>query len=214
MRRTTIMAAALALPILVTGCSTGGGDDDAQSTTRPSVSTSSSSSDSGDSDHDSDDGDGDHADGDLVAWAGQMCDAVRPMVEQTESLAPPTDFSDPSSFLEQYQSMIGDLGDAFDDARDAIAALDPPPVDNGAEIKQDMLTILDQASSIYERLEGTFATLDPNDPSSFASIGSELQELLPDLEDAARDLDGAFGDDTLKDAVAAAPQCEGMDLGR
>jgi hypothetical protein len=204
MRRSPILAAALALPLLMAGCSTGG-DDDGSSTADPSASAPQGESD--------EPGSGD-ADGDLTAWAGQMCDAVRPMTEATESLAPPTDFSDPSSFLEQYQSMIGDLGEAFAESRDAVAALDPPPVDNGAEIKEDILAILDQASDLYDRLEGGFATLDPDDPSSLASIGPELQELLPALEDAARDLDEAFDNDAMRDAVAAAPQCEGMDLVR
>jgi hypothetical protein len=204
----SIVTAALSLSILAAGCSTGGDDG---STPAPSGTAMSASAEPGSSDDSSGD---DSADGDLTAWAGQMCDAVRPMVERTQEFAPPTDFSDPSSFLDQYRSMIDDLGDAFADAKNAVEDLDAPPIENGPQIKQDMLTVLDQASSLYQRLGDSFASLDPNDPSSLASIGPELQELLPEIEDAARELDQAFDSDAMKDAVAAAPQCDGLDLGQ
>lgn len=135
------------------------------------------------------------------------------MVEKTQELAAPTNPSDPTDFLTQYQALLADLGPAFSAARDAVAGLDAPPIDNGDELKSQMLTLLDKSSTAFNSIADEIAQLDPADPNALQSLGSAIAGLAPDLKSSSDALNTAFSDPDMKDAFNEAPQCEGLDMG-
>jgi hypothetical protein len=206
MHRTKIVIVALAAAGLVlTGCSSGTDDS-----TTPEASSDSSSAPQDSAS--ADDGGGEASD-DLVAWAAQLCGAIRPLEEEFTGLEgfQPT-ATDPEAMIDQMREMFSGLGPVFDGAHDAVEDAGAPPVDGGDEIYDNMLTVLSTTGDAFDQIDEQLADVDPSDPAAlealtpiFAGIGEKLQQ-------SGEELDAAFARPDMKAAFAAAPECEGLDM--
>ena len=213
--RAVAIAGAVGLAALTAGCSSGDDDSTAPSSSATSAGPASTASSTSDpSSPSTSDSGGGSASGDLVSWAGDFCGAVRPMVEQLQGFtAAPSDASDPAALVAQYQALMAAVGPAMADASDAIDGLDAPPIDDGENIKSQMVTLLDESAAAFDKIATQIAALDPNDPNAFASFGSAMSAIEPDLDKSSEALDKAFDDANMQDAFDQAPECAGLDMG-
>jgi hypothetical protein len=195
--------------LLLAGCSSGSGDD----TTTPSASRDSSSTPEDSSSPESSDGGGE-ASGDLVAWAGDLCGAIRPLEEKFDGFSSfaPTDPADPAAVIDQLRATFSGIGPVFDDAHDAVDDAGPPPVDGGDETYNNMLTVLSTAADAFDQIDQQLADIDPTDPAALESLTPIFTGIGEQLQDAGDQLDQAFGTAEMKDAFAASPDCEGLNM--
>lgn len=197
--------------LLLAGC---GGDDDG---TTPQASTSSSDpapDDSASEDESEDDGDGEASD-DLVAWAGELCGAVAPLQDEAlgEGLGTPSEIpTDPADIVAQLQQQFSQIGPVFAEARDAVEAAGPPPVDDGDAIYDNMLNVLGTAADAFAEIDDELAALDPSDPDALDSLEPFFTQLEEQMGSAGDELDAAFSSPEMEAAFEQAPECEGMDM--
>jgi hypothetical protein len=201
----TLMAAGLVLA----GCSS-----DDPDTTNPDTSTGTSTEpDDSPSEDASDDGDGE-ASGDLVAWAGELCGAVGPMQDEITALGEgmATITPDPDDPLAGMTEAFAQLGPVFVNAADAIEGIGPPPIENGDEAFDALISSLRGAGDVYAGIEEQLAGLDPADPEFQAKVQEIFAEVGAGLEESTQVLSDVFESPEMEAAFDEAPTCEGLDM--
>lgn len=214
MHRTKIVMSSMAAAGLVlAGCSTG---DDGDTTTTPQASQGSegaASSAPAETSSDAAGGEDTEASGDLVAWAGDFCNAVAPLEEEFDGLNDAT--PDPSSTDDPFAGMaetFAQLGPAFAAAADAIEGVGAPPIDGGEEAFDAMVTTLNGAGDLYAGIEEQLAGLDPADPNYQSEIQAILAEVSTELEDSTLVIEEVFDRPEVTAAFEQAPECDGLDI--
>jgi hypothetical protein len=137
--------------------------------------------------------DGDETD----EWARNVCEQLQPQVERIEAAnAAITEASEgnrsPEEVQEADSTAFQDVSDAYAALADAVDQAGDPPVDNGAELRENAVGALRGLSDSYAELKQSIDELDTSDQGEFAEglrgIADQLQELGQSGDEALSEL--------------------------
>ncbi|WP_431783910.1 small secreted protein [Streptomyces chumphonensis] len=129
---------------------------------------------------------GDDTDAETRAWAEKVCGEVEPQVEKiqnaNETIAEASEADASSAEVQEADSAaFQQLSEAYGSLADAIDEAGDPPVEDGAELRENAVGELDDISTAYADLKKRIDGLDTEDQSAFADglagIAEELQQL-------------------------------------
>ncbi|TDC79399.1 small secreted protein [Streptomyces hainanensis] len=130
-------------------------------------------------------------------WAKNVCDEVQPQVSQIQAAnAAITDASAgdraPADVQAADSAAFQDISAAYASLADAVDAAGDPPVDEGAQLRQDAVSELRAISESYAALQETVDGLDTSDQAAFADglqgVAGQLQELGQSGDEALNEL--------------------------
>ncbi|WP_226961807.1 MULTISPECIES: small secreted protein [Streptomyces] len=129
-------------------------------------------------------------------WAQSVCDQVRPQAEAIQRANTAiAEASEGDLSAEEVQEAdaqaFQDISDAYGSFADAVDSAGDPPVDDGAQLREDAVTELRGISEAYGQLRETMDGLDTSDQGAFAE---GLQEIAGQLREL-----GERGDEALNE---------------
>ncbi|WP_063784312.1 hypothetical protein [Streptomyces sp. SBT349] len=129
-------------------------------------------------------------------WAGQVCDQLQPQVEKIQgayaAIAEVSEGNrDPQEVQEVDATAYQDISDAYSSLAEAVEQAGDPPVDNGAQVREDAVSALNGLSRSFAGLKEDVEGLNTEDQAEFAD---GLSEILPRLEEL-----GQSGNDALNE---------------
>ncbi|WP_059010593.1 hypothetical protein [Streptomyces specialis] len=134
---------------------------------------------------------------DTDEWARNVCEQLQPQVERIEAAnAAITEASEgnrsPEEVQEADSTAFQDVSDAYAALADAVDQAGDPPVDNGAELRENAVGALRGLSDSYAELKQDIDGLDTSDQGEFAEglrgIADQLQELGQSGDEALSEL--------------------------
>ncbi|SFC61000.1 small secreted protein [Streptomyces aidingensis] len=147
------------------------------------------------------------------AWAQTFCDLRQPQAEKIaaahQSIADVSEREDatPEEVKEVDVTAYQNLSEAYAALADALGEAGDPPVDDGAQLREDAQGELNALSQAYGELQSTAEELDTSDRARFAE---GLRELAGKVEELTRSGDEALSElqsGELGEALAAQPSC-------
>ncbi|MDT0266909.1 small secreted protein [Streptomyces sp. DSM 44915] len=146
-------------------------------------------------------------------WAQNVCDQVQPQVariqEANTAIAEASDGSHSPEEVQQADSdAFGNISEAYGALADAVDSAGDPPVDDGAQLREDAVTELRGISDSYGQLRETMDGLDTSDQGAFAE---GLQEIAGHLEELGQSGDEALNElqsSELGEAMARQDGCQ------
>ncbi|WP_243740812.1 small secreted protein [Streptomyces sp. 8K308] len=157
---------------------------------------------------------GDDSQAQTDEWAKNVCDQVQPQVAQIQAAnAAITDASagdrSPAEVQEADSAAFQDISEAYASLADAVEAAGDPPVDDGAQLREDAVSELRAISDSYAELQQTVEGLDTSDQAAFAEglqgVAGQLQELGQSGDAALNELQSG----ELGEAMARQEGCQG-----
>ncbi|WP_165985148.1 small secreted protein [Streptomyces sp. YIM 98790] len=148
------------------------------------------------------------------AWARTFCDLRQPQAEKIaaahRSIAEVSEREDatPEEVKEVDVQAYQDLSEAYAALSDALGEAGDPPVEDGAQLREDAQGELQALSDAYEGLQSVAEELDTSDRAKFAE---GLRELAGKVEELTRSGDAALSElqsGRLGEALAAQPSCQ------
>lgn len=148
-------------------------------------------------------------------WAEQVCDEVGPQAERmraanesitevSESDAPPEEVQ------EAYAAAYQELSDANAALASAVDDAGDPPVDDGAELREEAVAQLTQQSEAYAEVRETVDGLDTSDRGAFANGLRELVSgQLAELDEANSEALERLQSGELGQALSEQESCQG-----
>ncbi|GAB2887394.1 small secreted protein [Streptomyces mayteni] len=130
-------------------------------------------------------------------WAKNVCDEVQPQVSQIQAAnAAITDASAgdraPADVQAADSAAFQDISEAYASLADAVDAAGDPPVEEGAQLREDAVSELRAISQSYAALQETVDGLDTSDQAAFAEglqgVAGQLQELGQSGDEALNEL--------------------------
>ncbi|MDT0341873.1 small secreted protein [Streptomyces litchfieldiae] len=126
-------------------------------------------------------------DGDEEAdeWARNVCEGLQPQVEKIQSAyAAIAEVSEgnrsPEEVQEADSAAYQDISEAYEALADVVDNAGDPPVDDGAQVREDAVTALHGLSESFAGLKEDMDALDTSDQAAFAE---GLSEIVPRLEE-------------------------------
>jgi hypothetical protein len=144
-----------------------------------------------------------------VDWARSMCQALDPAFEQLGA-PPQPDLGNLAATRQAYIDYLGDARNAAQQAIDRLAAVGPPPVDNGVQVLESMRIQLVQ---LREDLDEAMAQLNRADPNDVGGAGLALGaagNVLAALGNRAQVLANLVVDPQLRAAINQTPECQNV----
>ncbi|MGK5532848.1 small secreted protein [Streptomyces sp. URMC 129] len=155
-------------------------------------------------------GDGDDAD----EWARNVCEQLQPQVERIEAAnAAITEASEgnrsPEEVQEADSAAFQDVSDAYAALADAVDQAGDPPVDNGAELRENAVTALRELSDSYAGMKESVDALDTSDQREFAEGLRDIAEQLQALGESGDEALSELRSGELGEAMDRQDSCAG-----
>ena len=150
-----------------------------------------------------------------LEWARSMCQSLDPAFDQLGA-PPQLDLGNLAATRQAYIDYLTNARNATQQADEQLSSVGAPPVDNGAEVLNNMRN---QLTQVREDLDRALTQLNQTDPNDAAAIGLALG--------SAGNVLGAFGnraqvltdlaiEPQLRSAINQTPECQdviGVDAG-
>ena len=141
-----------------------------------------------------------------VAWVGQVCSAVAPVL--TTLGAPPP--IDPDALPVTRQAYLTYLDQAIaqtDTALPVLVAAGPPPIEGGQQLADQLTTQLTDLRTDLANARSELATADPSNPASLLPALTAARSALAAVGNAAKAIGELVADQRLQSAFDQAPAC-------
>lgn len=141
-----------------------------------------------------------------VAWVGQVCTAVAPVLAALGS-PPPIDTSSLPATRQAYLSYLDQAISQADGALPVLMAAGPPPIEGGQQLADQLRAQLTDLRTDLADARSALAAADPGNPASLLPALTAAREALAALGNAAQAIGAVVADQRLRSAVDQAPAC-------
>lgn len=156
-------------------------------------------------------------------WARNVCQDVRPQAKKIQAanlaIAEVSEGERPPKEVQEADSAaFQDLSEAYAALADAVDEAGDPPVDDGAQVRQDAVAQLRDLSESYAELKETTDDLDTSDRGEFArgleDLAERLQRLGETSDEALQELQrGELGEAINQEEGCQSPAAPTPDEG-
>ncbi|WP_308294864.1 small secreted protein [Streptomyces sp. JJ66] len=154
----------------------------------------------------------------IQSWAQNVCDEVAPQVEKIQNannaIAEVGDADTPPAEVQKVDSQaFQDLSEAYGGLAGAVDGAGDPPVENGAELRENAAEELNDISTTYTGLKKRMDGLDTKDQNAFADGLNGIVEELHQLGDSSQEALSELQAGELGQAMAEQEGCQSKPAG-
>ena len=142
-----------------------------------------------------------------VAWTDSVCGALVPVAENLADL-PEFDLSAPAATRQAYLTYLTDAQAAVDRALDGVSAAGAAPVDDGAQVAEEVRNELTELRDDLGDARTQLEQADPTDPSAIGRSAVVAGNLVGALGNQAQSLGALDGNPRLDAAFEQAQSCQ------